>query len=49
MAEETELKFRAVHKILVENGYEVLMAKSGGKVCVCSRLESGERKLRRLS
>ena len=31
LAEETETKFRAVHQLLVENQYEVLMVEAGAR------------------
>ena len=31
LAEDTEIKFRAVHKILVDNHYDVLMVEAGAK------------------
>ena len=31
VAEDTETKFRAVHKILVDNHYDVLMVEAGAK------------------
>ena len=31
LAEETETKFRAVHQLLVENHYEVLMVDAGAR------------------
>ena len=35
VAEDTEMKFRAVHKLLMENHYEILMVEAGvEKICL---------------
>ena len=47
LAEETETKFRAVHQLLVENQYEVLMVEAGArKRCTAHNPPSCWRKLR---